>query len=125
MEYKKNTNSKTDLLLSNILRAGLFLSVIVVLVGGICYLWHHGGETQDFKIFHGEPNQLTSLWGILKNVMYDNGRGIMQLGIVFMIATPIVRVATCLAVFAFQRDRLYVVISSVVLLALLYSLFLV
>ena len=50
------------------------------------------------------------------------GRGIIQLGLLFLIATPVVRVAFSIFGFAEEEDRLYVVIASVVLLVLAYSL---
>jgi uncharacterized membrane protein len=39
-----------------------------------------------------------------------------------LIATPVARVVFCVVGFARQRDRLYVLISSVVLVILVYSL---
>jgi uncharacterized membrane protein len=50
------------------------------------------------------------------------GRGIVQLGLLFLIATPVARVAFAAFGFAIERDWLYVGISSFVLLVLLYSL---
>jgi len=50
------------------------------------------------------------------------GRGIIQLGLLLLIATPVARVAFSIAAFAMQRDRLYVVVTLMVLAILLYSL---
>ena len=49
-------------------------------------------------------------------------RWIIQLGILCLIATPIMRVALSLVAFALQRDRLYVVITLIVLGLLLAGL---
>ena len=46
----------------------------------------------------------------------------IQFGLLLLIATPVARVVLCVIGFARQRDRLYVVVSSVVLLVLIYSL---
>jgi uncharacterized membrane protein len=45
------------------------------------------------------------------------------MGILLLIATPIMRVAYCVYSFAAQKDKIYVVVSSIVLTVLLYSFF--
>jgi len=47
----------------------------------------------------------------------------VQLGLVLLIATPVARVALTLGAFILQRDRLYVVLTTVVLALLLFGLF--
>ncbi|MDQ2773857.1 MAG: DUF1634 domain-containing protein, partial [Acidobacteriota bacterium] len=49
-------------------------------------------------------------------------RSIIQFGILLLIATPILRVAFSLVGFAMERDKAYVLITTVVLAILLYSL---
>ena len=51
------------------------------------------------------------------------GRGLIQLGVLLLIATPVARVAFSVYVFARQRDRLYIVVTLAVLVLLLLSLF--
>ena len=46
---------------------------------------------------------------------------ITQLGILCLVATPILRVMTSLVAFALERDRLYVAITAIVLAILLAS----
>jgi uncharacterized membrane protein len=46
----------------------------------------------------------------------------VQLGLVLLIMTPIARVLFTLVAFIIQRDRLYILITSVVLALLLYGL---
>jgi uncharacterized membrane protein len=48
--------------------------------------------------------------------------GIIQLGILILIATPVVRVAFSVFAFAEERDWMYVVVTLVVLGLLLFSL---
>ena len=54
--------------------------------------------------------------------MNGRGRGLIQLGLLFLIATPIARVALSIVGFAIERDHLYVTFTVVVLAILLYSL---
>ena len=49
------------------------------------------------------------------------GQGLIQLGALLLIATPIARVAFSVYVFARQRDRLYIVVTLIVLILLLGS----
>jgi uncharacterized membrane protein len=49
--------------------------------------------------------------------------GIAQLGLVVLIATPVLRVAASCAAFALEGDRLYAAITLAVLAILLVSLF--
>lgn len=120
---ERNTSPRADRLLSYILRSGLFLSMAVVAFGGLIFLWNYGNETIDYRLFKGEPNALTSLPAILHDILYDHGLGIMQLGIVLMIATPVSRVAACFVLFACKRDYMYVIIAAIVLMALLFGMF--
>ncbi|MGA2697281.1 MAG: DUF1634 domain-containing protein, partial [Terriglobales bacterium] len=50
------------------------------------------------------------------------GKGIIQLGLLILIATPVARVAFSIWGFAAERDRMYVTFTVIVLSILLYSL---
>jgi uncharacterized membrane protein len=60
--------------------------------------------------------------GILGQVRAWRGRGIIQLGLLLLIATPVARVAFSVVAFALERDRLYVGITLIVLAVLAFSL---
>jgi uncharacterized membrane protein len=51
-----------------------------------------------------------------------DSRGVIQLGLVVLIATPVARVALTLGAFLLQRDRLYAAVTALVLLLLTYGL---
>jgi uncharacterized membrane protein len=73
-------------------------------------------------VFHGEPADLRQVKGVLSDAFSGDGLGIMQLGLLLLIATPVARVAFSLAAFAVQRDRLYVVVTLTVLAVLTFSM---
>lgn len=106
----------------NLLRAGVFLSALVVVFGAGIYLVRHGRSPVDYRVFRGEPADLRSVSGIIREAWALRGRGIIQLGLLLLIATPVARVAVATFGFAAERDRMYVVFTLVVLLVLLYSL---
>jgi len=114
---------KVEDLVGSLLRAGVFLAAVVVFCGAIVYLAKHGGEPADYRVFHGEPNQLRTISGILREALAFQGRGIIQLGLLLLIATPVARVALSIVGFAAERDRMYVGFAVMVLVILLYSLF--
>ena len=106
----------------NLLRIGLLLATAVVIAGAVIYLGRHGGEQPEYRIFHGVPPDLRGLGGIADLAADWRGRGIIQLGLLILLATPVARVAFSIVAFALQRDRLYVAITLVVLAVLLYSI---
>jgi len=110
-------------LLGNLLRIGVLLAAFVVLLGGVLYLIRHGEELPDGKVFHGEPPELRKPSGIVKNAMHFRGRGIIQLGLLLLVATPVARVAFSVFGFLRERDYTYVVLTLIVLAVLLFSLF--
>ncbi|NUM78023.1 DUF1634 domain-containing protein, partial [candidate division KSB1 bacterium] len=73
--------------------------------------------------FQGEPKDLRTADGILHNAMQIRGRGIILAGMLILIATPVFRVVFAMLAFLWLHDRLYSLISLIVLAALLFSLF--
>ena len=116
------TDQKLENMVGNLLRAGVSLSALVVFFGGIIYLARHGREPASYNVFHGEPSDLKSLGGIVRYAFGFHGRGIIQLGLLLLIATPVFRVALSIWGFAEEQDRMYMIFTGIVLIVLLYSL---
>jgi uncharacterized membrane protein len=74
-------------------------------------------------VFQGEPEELRTVPGIFHEALALHGRGLIQLGLLILIATPIARVAFSVVAFLYQRDWTYVVVTLIVLALLVYSLF--
>jgi uncharacterized membrane protein len=117
-------DTRAEQVMGNLLRAGVLLAAAVVLAGGILYLARYGAESADYHEFDAEPANLCNPWGILVEASQLHSRGIIQLGILLLIATPVARVVFSVFLFAWQRDRVYVVVTLIVLAVLLYGLFL-
>ena len=117
------TDRKVEDLVGNLLRVGVSLAALIVFSGAVVYLARHGGEPADYRVFHGEPNQLRTIPGVLLEAFAFQGWGIIQLGLLLLIATPVARVALSIVGFASERDRMYVGFATIVLVILLYSLF--
>jgi len=116
------TDQKVEIIIANLLRAGVTLAAAMVLVGGVGFLVRHGFEPANYRVFAGEPSDLRNWKGIVRVALAFRGRGIIQLGLLMLIATPVARVAFSVFAFAAERDWLYVGFATFVLIVLLYSL---
>lgn len=105
------------------LRTGVMIAAAVVLIGGVMYVTQHHGPRPDYSNFHGEPPQYATLHGAATGAATLDPRNIIMLGLLILIATPVARVGMCVLGFALEGDRKYVLVSSLVLAILLYSLF--
>ncbi len=74
------------------------------------------------SVFRGEPGDLRSVSGTVSDARSLSGRGLIQLGVLLLIATPIARVAFSVGGFVRQRDWMYVGIAAIVLMLLAYAL---
>jgi uncharacterized membrane protein len=122
-EDQKNDDQKMEETVGGLLRTGVSLAALVVLAGGILYLVRHGQTAADYHIFRGEPDSLTHARLTISTALSGRALGIIQMGLLLLIATPVARVAFCIWGFARERDFLYVTFSSIVLAILLFSLF--
>jgi uncharacterized membrane protein len=116
------TDQRIENMVGNLLRIGVSLSALVVVFGAVIYLARHGRSPADYRVFRGEPTALKSLSGILHSAFTFHGQGIIQLGLVLLIATPVARVALAIWGFAAEEDRMYMIFTGIVLVVLLYSL---
>ncbi len=113
---------RVELALALVLRAGVVLAGALVLLGGLLHLVQHGGLRPDYRHFAGEPGEFQQPSQILALALRFSPEGLIQLGVLVLLATPVLRVAFSLVAFARERDRTYVGLTSLVLLVLLLSL---
>lgn len=116
------TDEQVDQLLGNLLRIGVIVATIVAVLGGVLLLAQRGLAPASGHVFASEPPELRSIGGILHAAAALQPAAIVQLGLVLLIATPVARVAMSLVAFILQRDRVYVVVTTIVLALLIFSL---
>ncbi len=109
--------------MGRLLRVGVLLATAVVLIGGMRYLWRNGDLAPDYGVFAGRLTDFRSQPGITNPILGLRGSTIIQLGLIILVATPVSRVIFAVVGFALERDRLYTVVSLVVLAILLFGLF--
>jgi uncharacterized membrane protein len=117
------TDQKIDAIMGHLLRTGVVLTAILVFSGGVVFLIRHHQPVIDYRVFRGEPEALRSIPGIFKEALALRGQGLIQLGLLVLIATPVARVVFSVLAFLYQRDWLYVGVTLLVLGLLLFGLF--
>jgi uncharacterized membrane protein len=119
---KKFKDTDMQLLLGRVLRAGTITSVSIVFFGGVIYLHRHGQFMASYKVFTGTPAFLHQTKSLFEGVMALRGQAIIQIGILLLIATPILRVIFSAIGFILEKDYLYVGISLLVLFIIFMSM---
>ncbi len=116
------SDHQIEQVIGRLLQIGVLIAAAVVLAGGVLLLVQHGGTAVSFGAFRGEPAALSTLAGIWRGALALDSRSVVQLGLLLLIATPVARVALTLVAFSVQRDKTYIVVTSIVLVLLLYGI---
>ncbi len=119
---RDSRDEQVELVIGRLLQWGVLAAAIVVVIGGLLLLAQYGHLPANFRQFNGEDAALRSVGGIIGAALSGDSRAIVQLGLVLLIATPAARVALTLGAFIIQRDRLYMLTTTIVLALLLYGL---
>lgn len=119
---------RIELLISHVLRIGVSVSLLVIVAGTAVSFARHWDYLSSKGAMHrlaGEeavfPHSLGQVW---EGLGQGSGGAIVAVGLLLLIATPVMRVAISIFAFGFQKDRAFVVITSIVLILLLVSFFL-
>ncbi len=124
MRDNKNimSDEKMDQIIGNLLRVAVIISAAFVLTGSVIYLMRHGFEMPEYSVFSGVPRNLRDLREIIDIAWQIRSVGIIQLGLLLLIATPVARVIFSVFAFMIQRDYMYALVTSIVLAVLILSI---
>ncbi len=111
-----------DKIMSVVLRTGVLLAAGLVFLGGVIFLVRHPMPASNYRVFQGAAQELRTIPGILREAAKFHGRGLIQLGLLVLIATPVARVLYSVFAFIYEKDWKYVAVTLIVLGLLLYSL---
>ncbi len=103
------------------------VSAVVILTGLVWYLASHSGDLPGDHLFSGEPRYFRDPVEMVRHA-WDwkaNGerRSLIMVGVVLLLAGPVLRVGLAGIGYALGRDRLYAGVSLFVLVVLLISFF--
>ncbi|HMJ04505.1 MAG TPA: DUF1634 domain-containing protein [Conexibacter sp.] len=111
--------------ISVLLRAGVIASMTVVIAGLILTFVNHphyiSSKTALGDLTDARAEYPHRVLDVAAQIREGHGQALVMLGLLTLIATPVARVAFSVIAFALEGDRLYVVITSVVLVLLLVS----
>lgn len=119
-----------ELLISEILRWGVRASLAIIVVGIVLsfvmpggYDGNNTGAELQTLLHGGEtfPRSFSWLWAGLLRL---DGTAVSVAGLALLILTPVMRVCASIAAFAYQKDRMYVLITTIVLVLVVFSYFL-
>jgi uncharacterized membrane protein len=113
---------RLEIMIGNLLRFGVLLAAAIVFAGGALYLVQHHSDILNYRTFALESQSLRTLSGIVRSAVHLQSEGLIQFGLLLLIATPVARVAMAVVGFHLERDRLYEVVSLIVLAVLTFSL---
>ena len=109
---------RAELIISGVLRGGVVLSAAIILLGVALYYL----RTPRANPAIAQPDPFPhSFPAILTGLAHADGLAIIALGLLILLATPVIRVAVSIVAFALEGDRLYVAITTLVLLILVVS----
>ena len=115
-----------NVVIGRVLRYGVILSGAIILLGTIGLAASSGLSDTAGVLAYNESiphdNLDVSPGAILHGLVAFSPFAWIELGVIVLIATPVVRVMISVFLFAAERDRLYVLITAVVLVLLLFSM---
>jgi uncharacterized membrane protein len=98
------------------LQIGVVLSAAIIIVGLFLLLGQGGAlDAQQLQTF---PHTLDQVWSGLRVLQ---PQAIIELGLLLLIATPVLRVMISVVAFNMEHDRRYVVIALLLLAILMTS----
>ncbi|SRR5579883_450792 len=100
---------------------GISIALGLVIVGGIFYLIHYGSDPLQMELLQAEAYQLS-----IKKICYSaftlSPTGIIELGLLILVMTQLLRVAILAWFYFVMRDRWFTFFSGFILIMLIYSL---
>jgi uncharacterized membrane protein len=108
---------RSELIISSVLRGGVILSATVIAIGVAAYFFA-GSSTLRYPHGLRYPDSIPTLW---LGLTHGDPVAIIALGLILLLATPVLRVAVSVVAFAAVRDLLYVAITLLVLFILISS----
>jgi uncharacterized membrane protein len=116
-------DQQLEIAMGRMLRIGVTVAATVVLAGGILYFFQFRDAVSNYQHFHGAPAPSRSITAVAVGIRHLDSRSIISAGILLLIATPVCRVIFGVVGFALERDRVYTIVSAIVLIVLLLSFF--
>lgn len=113
---------RLEVMIGKLLRTGVLLAAAIVLAGGVLYLARHHAERVNYHAFRAGGEETRKYAGIVQSAEHGESAAFIQIGLLLLVLTPVARVVMALVGFSLERDRLYALVSLIVLVILACSL---
>lgn len=107
-------------LVGNILRGGVIIAMAIVVIGIALFIIHNGSHSIDYTYF--SPIKFQGIAEVFRNVFRGDAESIIQLGVLLLIATPIARIVFAMIGYWLEGDKLYVMVSLIILAVIISSI---
>ncbi len=115
-----------EIYISQVLRIGVFTSALIILVGLVLYVSHgaasSSGHQSVNQVIDSSRSLSVSPGSIWHGILTGDAVAIIQLGVLALILTPMTRVAMTAVLFLKERDQIFVTITTIVFLVLIFGL---
>jgi len=109
-----------------VMRVGVILSIVLVATGIIITVIEHGSDgytlNELFSRVSTVNSSTASLHFILNGFSRLSGLSFIYIGLMVLISIPVIRTALALIYFLYDKNRLYIVLSAIVLFNLLLAI---
>ena len=106
---------------------GVLLAAVVMGAGVVWFLAAHPSLRAGDHLFTGEPQYFENPISMTPRALHldeiGHRRSLIMIGVVLLMINPLIRVAFAAFGFAVQKDRLYTLVSLIVLAVLIISFF--
>jgi uncharacterized membrane protein YfcA/uncharacterized membrane protein len=117
-QIEQHYSDKTNTIIGWILQGGVILSAAIIIFGLILMAFQPNKFAPETLLRFPQ-----SFAEVGRGVLALNPQSVIALGLLLLIATPIMRVAVSIVAFAVERDWRFVVLTALVLGILLFSVF--
>jgi uncharacterized membrane protein len=130
VEEPRDATSSLERAVAFVLRVGVSVSCALMTAGVVRTLWAPATRRAASRavpaLRHGTLHQagwptFHSVGAVLQAAGRGDGPGLVMLGVLLLVATPVLRVAVSVVGFAVEHDRRFVLITALVLAVLLGS----
>ncbi|BDC18436.1 DUF1634 domain-containing protein [Acidianus sp. HS-5] len=117
-----------DYVTGMIMRIGVILSIALVALGVIIIVVEgHASNYSESVLFSRTSyvnSSIASINYIVKGFSNISGLSFIYLGLIVLVSIPVLRTALALAYFAHEKNRLYIVLTIIVVFNLLFAILL-
>ena len=118
-----------DRLISNVLRIGVVLSLILIIIGTLLLFVNNGSSgfplSEIINVNSKINSSQFSLSDIINGIASFQGINFILLGMIVLVITPIARVVCSIFAFLYERNWLYVLITIIVFIDIMFAIFIV